>query len=150
MGCCDDTTDFVYPMLADVYYPIITQGPFGEIKKEWVFDRTISCNATPVGGAGSEQIKPDMFLQYEDKLIVRSRGDLRIRSNSSQEATTNILISNIRLSHGQLIYKETAGPRAGKGTIYEIGTLEPFTGPFNNIEYYKMLWRRTESQAVGD
>ena len=150
MNCCDDTTDFVYPMLADVYYPIITQGPFGEIKKEWVFDRTISCNATPVGGAGSEQIKPDMFLQYEDKLIVRSRGDLRIRSNSSQEATTNILISNIRLSHGQLIYKETAGPRAGRGTIYEIGTLEPFTGPFNNIEYYKMLWRRTESQAVGD
>jgi hypothetical protein len=150
MGCCDDTTDFVYPMLADVYYPIITQGPFGEILKEWVFDRTISCNATTVGGAGSEQIKPDMFLQYEDKLVVRSRGDLRIKSNLSQEATTNILVTNIRLSHGQLIYKETAGPRAGKGTIYEIGTLDPFTGPFNNIEYYKMLWRRTESQAVGD
>jgi hypothetical protein len=134
MGCCDDTTDFVYPMLADVYYPIITQGPFGEIKKEWVFDRTVACNATSVGGAGSEQIKPDMFLQYEDKLVVRSRGDLRIKSNLSQEATTNILITNIRLSHGQLIYKETAGPRAGKGTIYEVGTLEPFTGPFNNIE----------------
>ena len=150
MVCCDDTTDFVYPMLADVYYPIITQGPFGEILKEWVFDRTISCNATSVGGAGSEQIKPDMFLQYEDKLVVRSRGDLRIKSNLSQEATTNILVTNIRLSHGQLIYKETAGPRAGKGTIYEIGTLDPFTGPFNDIEYYKMLWRRTESQAVGD
>jgi hypothetical protein len=137
-------------MLADVYYPIITQGPFGEIKKEWLFDRTISCNATPVGGAGSEQIKPDMFLQYEDKLIVRSKADLRITSRSSQEAVTNILITNIRLSHGQLVYKETAGPRASKGTIYEVGTLEPFTGPFNSIEYYKMLWRRTESQAVGD
>ena len=150
MACCDDTTDFVYPMLADVYYPIITQGPFGEIKKEWLFDRTISCNATPVGGAGSEQIKPDMFLQYEDKLIVRSKADLRITSRLSQEAVTNILITNIRLSHGQLVYKETAGPRASKGTIYEVGTLEPFTGPFNSIEYYKMLWRRTESQAVGD
>jgi hypothetical protein len=150
MGCCDNTTDFVYPMLADVYYPIITQGPFGEIKKEWVFDRTISCNATPIGGAGSEQIKPDMFLQYEDKLIVRSRADLRITSKLSQEATTNIIITNIRFSTGQLIYKETAGPRANRGTIYEIGTLEPFTGPFNSIEYYKMLWRRTESQAVGD
>jgi hypothetical protein len=150
MGCCDDTTDFVYPMLADIYYPIITQGPFGEIKKEWVFDRTVSCNATSVGGAGSEQIKPDMFLQYEDKLIVRSKSDIRIKSTSSQEAVTNILITNIRLSPGQLIYKETAGPRAGKGTIYEVATLEPFTGPFNSIEYYKMLWRRTESQAVGD
>jgi hypothetical protein len=150
MGCCDDTTDFVYPMLADVYYPIITQGPFGEIKKEWVFDRTIACNATPVGGAGSEQIKPDMFLQYEDKLIVRSKTDLRNTSRSTQEATTNILISNVRFSHGQIIYKETAGPRAGRGTIYEVGTLEPFSGPFGNVEYYKMLWRRTESQAVGD
>jgi hypothetical protein len=98
MPCCDDTTDFTYPMLADVYYPIITQGPFGEIKKEWVFDRTIACNATPVGGAGSEQIKPEMFLQYENKLIVRSKADIRITSNSSQEATTNILITNIRLS----------------------------------------------------
>ena len=150
MPCCDDTTDFMYPMLADVYYPIITQGPFGEIKKEWVFDRTISCNATSVGGAGSEQIKPEMFLQYENKLIVRSKADLRITSASSQEATTNILITNVRLSHGELLYKETAGPRSGKGTIFEVGTLEPFTGPFNNIEYYKMLWRRTESQAVGD
>jgi hypothetical protein len=150
MGCCDNATDFVYPMLADIYYPIINQGPFGEIKKEWVFDRTISCNATPVGGAGTEQIKPDMFLQYEDKLIVRSRVDLRITSKLSQEAITNILITNIRLSTGQVIYKETAGPRANKGTIYEIGTLEPFTGPFNSIEYYKMLWRRTESQAVDD
>ena len=150
MGCCDDTTDFVYPMLADVYYPIITQGPFGEIKKEWVFDRTIACNATPVGGAGSEQIKPDMFLQYEDKLVVRSKTDLRNTSRSTQEATTNILISNVRFSHGQIIYKEAAGPRAGRGTIYEVGTLEPFSGPFGNVEYYKMLWRRTESQAVGD
>jgi hypothetical protein len=86
MGCCDDTTDFVYPMLADIYYPMITQGPFGEIKKEWVFDRTISCNATPVGGAGSEQIKPEMFLQYENKLVARSKSDIRITSKSSQEA----------------------------------------------------------------
>jgi hypothetical protein len=152
MTCCDDTTDFTYPMLADVYYPIVTQGDFGEIKKEWVFDRTIACNATSIGGVGKtkEGIRPEMFLQYENKLIARSKADLRITSNSTQEAVTNILITNVRSSYGQLIQKETAGPRAGKGTIYEIGTLEPFVGPFNNIEYYKMLWRRTESQAVGD
>jgi hypothetical protein len=152
MGCCDDTTDFVYPMLADVYYPIITQGPFGEIKKEWVFDRSITCNASPIGGIGKskEEIRPEMFLQYENKIVARTKTDLRYSSKSSQEAATNILITNVRSAHGQLIYKETAGPRAGKGTIYEIGTIEPFTGPFGNVEYYKMLWRRTESQAVGD
>jgi hypothetical protein len=137
-------------MLADVYYPIITQGAYGEVQKEWVLDRTIACNATSVGGAGKEDIKPDMFLQYENKLIARSKTDLRTTSRQSKEAISNIIVTNIRFSNGELIYKETAGPRAGKGTIYEIGTHEPQVGPFNNIEYHKMLWRRTENQAVGD
>jgi hypothetical protein len=137
-------------MLADIYYPIIQQGTYGEIKKEWVLDRTIACNATSVGGAGKEDIKPDTFLQYENKLIARSKTDLRVSSRESKEAITNIIITNIRFANGELIYKETAGPRAGKGSIYEIGTLEPYVGPFNNVEYYKMLWRRTENQAVAD
>jgi hypothetical protein len=145
-----ESTDFLYPMLADVYYPIISQGTYGEVQKEWVLDRTIACNATSVGGAGKEDIKPDMFLQYENKLIARSKTDLRMTSRQSKEAISNIIITNIRFANGELIYKETAGPRAGKGTIYEIGTLEPQVGPFSNIEYHKMLWRRTENQAVGD
>lgn len=145
-----EVADFIYPLYADVYYPIITQGGYGEIKKEWVFDRTIVCNAAIPGGAGKEDIKPEVFLQYENKLVARSKSDLRISSNSSTDAITNILITNIRNRFGEVIYKETAGPRAGRGTIYEIATLEPFLGPFNSIEYYKMLWRRTENQAVGD
>ena len=58
---------------------------------------------------------------------------------------------NIRdLVAWNLIYKETAGPRAGRGTIYEVATLEPFLGPFNDIEYFKVLLRKTENQAVTD
>jgi len=145
-----EVTDFIYPFYADVYYPIITQGAYGEIKKEWVFDRTIACNAATPGGAGKEEVKPEVFLQYENKLVARTRSDLRISSNVDSAAMTNILVTNIRRSNGELIYKETAGPRTGRGTIYEIATLEPFVGPFGDIEYYKMLWRRTENQAVGD
>lgn len=142
--------DFLYPMKADIYYPIITQNQYGQANKNWVFDRTVACNATPVGGAGSEEIKPEVFLQYKDKLVSRTRGDIRFSSNNDQYADTNILITNIRSATDLLIYKETAGPRAGRGTIYEIGTLEPFFGPFGNIEYYKMLWRRSENQDVDD
>jgi hypothetical protein len=138
----------MYPMLADIYYPMINQGSYGEIKKEWVFDRTVSCNASGVGGAGKEDIRPEVFIQYENKLVARSKSDLRISSRESKESATNILITNIRSSNGEILYKETAGPRAGKGTVYEIATLEPFVGPFGNIEYYKMIWRKTENQAV--
>jgi hypothetical protein len=145
-----DTTDFIYPMKADIYYPIITQNSYGQPNKEWVFDRTIVCNATTVGGAGDVELKPDTFLQYDGKLVCRSRSDIRVSSNESENAITNILITNIRSKTDIILYKETAGPRTGRGTIYEVGTLEPFVGPFGNIEYYKMLWRRTENQTVGD
>ena len=145
-----EATDFIYPMKADVYYPIITQNNYGQANKELVFDRTIVCNASTVGGAGDVELKPEVFLQYDGKLIARSKSDIRISSNNADNAITNILVTNIRSATDLVIYKETAGPRTGRGTIYEVGTLEPFVGPFGEIEYFKMLWRRTENQTVGD
>jgi hypothetical protein len=145
-----EATDFIYPMKADIYYPIITQNSYGQANKEWVFDRTIVCNATTVGGAGDVELKPDVFLQYDGKLVARSKSDIRVSSNNADNAISNILITNIRSASDITIYRETAGPRSGRGTIYEVGTLEPFVGPFGEIEYYKMLWRRTENQTVGD
>jgi hypothetical protein len=149
MNICE-TTDFIYPMKADIYYPIITQNEYGQANKNWVFDRTVICNATSVGGAGTEELKPEVFLQYKDKLVARSRSDIRISSTNDSNADSNILITNIRNSNDAIIYLETAGPRAGKGTIFEVATLEPFVNPFGEIEYYKMLWRRTENQDVAD
>jgi hypothetical protein len=148
MNSCD--IDFIFPMRADIYYPIITQNQYGQPNKNWVFDRTISINATSAGGAGTEDIKPAEFLQYENKLISRCKTDIRVSSNNENNALTNILITNIRSIDNILIYKETAGPRSGKGTIYEVATVEPFIGPFGAIEYFKILLRRTENQAVGD
>ena len=147
--CCPET-DFMYPMMADIYYPVISQTDYGQATKKWVLDRTIILNATPVGGAGQEDIKPEIFLQYENKLVSRIKEDPRISISNGSNAITNILIANIRNAQEVLIYKETAGVRAGRGTIYELGTVEPFTGPFGSIEYYKMLLRRAENQTVGD
>jgi hypothetical protein len=140
----------MYPMMADIYYPVITQTDYGQATKKWVLDRTIILNATPVGGAGQEDIKPEIFLQYENKLVSRVKEDPRMSTSNGSNAITNILIANIRNAQDVLIYKETAGVRAGRGTIYELGTVEPFTGPFGSIEYYKMLLRRAENQTVGD
>lgn len=145
-----EATDFIYPMKADIYYPIITQNSYGQANKEWVFDRTIICNATSLGGAGDVELKPDVFLQYDGKLVARSKSDIRVSSNMTDNAISNILVTNIRSASDVTLYRETAGPRSGRGTIYEVGTVEPFIGPFGEIEYYKMLWRRTENQTVGD
>jgi hypothetical protein len=149
MDACE-VTDFMFPMKADIYFPILAQGGYGQPTKNWVYDRTITCNATSVGGAGTEDVKPDNFLKYENKLVARTKADPRLSSNNANNATTNILITNIRDASDTIIYKETAGARSGKGTIYEVATVEPFTGPFGYTEYYKMLWRRAENQTVGD
>ena len=149
MDACE-VTDFMFPMKADIYFPILAQGGYGQPTKDWVYDRTITCNATSVGGLGLEDVKPDNFLKYENKLIARTKEDPRLSSNNANNATTNILITNIRDASDTIIYKETAGARSGKGTIYEVATVEPFTGPFGYTEYYKMLWRRAENQTVGD
>ena len=140
----------MYPMKADVYYPIITQNKYGQPQKEWVFDRTIVCNAASVGGAGEEDLKPELILQYQNKLIARVKTDPRMSSTQEQNAISNILIVNIRNSSDALIYKETAGPRSGRGTIYEIATVDPFFGAFQNVEYFKVVLRRAESQEVSD
>lgn len=145
-----EPNDFVHPMCADVYYSISTQGSFGEIKKEWLLDRTIACNATPSTRKNIEELDPKMISQLNNKLNARSLSDLRISSLDKSYAITDILITNVRDQHENLIYKETSGLRSGKGTIYEIATIQPFVGPFGNIESYQMVWRRTESQASVD
>jgi hypothetical protein len=137
-------------MCADVYYAIPTQGSFGEIKKEWLLDRTIACNAAPSARKNIEELDPKMISQLNNKLNARSLTDLRTSSLDKNYAITDILVANVRDRHGNMIYKETAGIRSGKGTIYEIATIQPFVGPFGNIESYQMVWRRTESQASVD
>jgi hypothetical protein len=126
------------------------QSEYGQPKKTWIFDRSIVCNATPLGGASKEEIKPEVFLQNNGQLIARTKTDPRTSSQESNSAITNILVTNIRNASDVVIYRETAGPRSGRATIYEFATVEPFVGPFGDIQYYKILWRRAENQSVGD
>lgn len=143
-----EPTDYIFPMLADVYYPIVEQGAYGNVKKTWILDRSIACSFNVVGSAGAEEIKPNVNITQENVLLGRAKNDIRISDRETQNSVTNVIISNIRDKHSNVIYKETAGVRAGRPTIYEIASQEPIVGPFGNIEYYKLVIRRSENQAV--
>ena len=148
MNC--ESTDFIYPMLADIYYPLITQSTYGQAKKEWVLDRTVAVNAESLTRKAVQDMQPAVFLQFEGKLMARTKKDPRVSTHEANNAITNILITNVRFPNGEIVYKETAGPRNGKGTIYEIASIEPFVGGLQTIEFYQMLWRKAENQSVGD
>jgi hypothetical protein len=134
-------------MQADVYYPIIEQGTYGNVKKQWILDRTIACSFSTGGSAFKEEVSTNVNITKNQLLVGRTQSDIRISERDSRNSITNIILTNIRDSAGNIIYSETDGVRSDKGTIYEVATQEPFTGPFGNIEYYKLVIRRSENQA---
>lgn len=143
-----DTTDFMYPLKADVYYPIIEQGAYGNVQKTWVIDRTITCNFAPAGTAWAEEVKPNPLINIEMILLGRVKTDLRISSSKAKDSVVNVIITNIRTRNDSPIYLETAGPRAGKSTIFEIASNEPIINAFGDVDYYKVVIRRSENQAT--
>lgn len=140
--------DYLFPMQADIYHPVVEQGAYGNVKKQWIHDRTIACSFTFIGSGFKEEVKPNVNITKESVLLGRTKNDIRISSLDAGNSITNVIITNIRDKNCNEIYKETVGPRAGKSTIFEIATQEPFTGPFGNIEHYKIVIRRSENQAV--
>lgn len=143
-----ETTDYMFPLSADIYYPIIEQGTYGNIKKEWTLDRTIACQFSSGGSAFKEEITPNVNITQDTLLIGRVRNDIRFSSLTDSYALTNIIITNIKDKSGNPVYIETSGPRVGKSTIYEIATFEPIVGAFGNVDYYKVSIRRSQNQGT--
>jgi hypothetical protein len=143
-----ETTDFIYPLLADVYYPVVEQMAYGNVSKQWILDKTVACSFSSGGAANKEEVKPNVNITKEVILIGRTRKDVRFSKQENRNAITNVIITNIRDAAGNPIYLETSGPRAGKSTIFEIASQDPTLGPFGSVEYYKLVIRRSENQAV--
>jgi len=143
-----ETPDFMFPMMADVYYPITETTAYGNVTKTWILDKTIVCSFNEAGVSYKEDIKPDPDIKTEMLLLGRVKKDIRISSVDAKNAATNVVITNIRDQFGNPIYIETSGPRNGKSTLFEIGTQAPFVNPFGTVEYYKVVLRRSENQGV--
>ena len=146
MDC--NPNDFMFPMCAEIFYPMVSQSAYGNVAKEWMLDRKVACSFNPAGTAFKEEVKPNVDLTLDSLLIGRCREDIRISSLKTGNALVNILVTNISDKNGNMIYVETSGPRKGKPTLFEVATLQPFNGPFNNIEYYKIILRRSENQGT--
>jgi len=146
MSC--NSTDFMFPLCAEIYYPTVEQGAYGDVKRTWMLDRTVACNFSAAGSAGKEEITPNVNITQEKVLIGRVKKDIRISERDAKNSVTNVVITNIKDKSGNPIYIETAGVRAGKSTIFEIASQEPFVGPFGDIEYYNIVIRRSENQGV--
>ena len=143
-----ESTDFMYPLLADIYYPIVEQGAYGNIKKTWVLDKTIACAFNPAGLKNKKDINSEPNINIDNSIVGRIRLDISQSSTNESYSLTNIIITNIRSTNGNTIYNENSGPRSGNSTLFEVATLNPVVGAFGKTEYYKIILRRSENQAV--
>ena len=140
--------DFMFPMQVDVYYPIVEQGAYGNVKKSWMLDKTVACHFTTAGLKAKEEMVPNVNITQDTLLIGRVKSDIRLSQRDDGVSLTNVILTNIQDRSCNVIYMETAGPRAGKPTIFEVASQEPLVGPFGSIEYYKLVLRRSENQGV--
>lgn len=143
-----ETPDFIYPMTMSIFYPIVEQATYGNLKKQWIHDRSVACSLSSAGGAAQEEIKTNINITQEVILFGRIKTDIRVSALDSKNSMTNIVVSNICDRNGNPIYVETSGPRAGKSTIFEVVSNEPTVGPFGSVEYFKIVLKRSENQAV--
>jgi hypothetical protein len=143
-----ETTDFAYPLLADIYYPIVDVGAYGNVKKQWVLDRTIACYFSSGGLKNKKDVNAEANINIDNLIDGRVKNDLTQSNDESLYSITNIIVTNIRDINGNSIYSESAGTRSGKSTLFEIATLSPIQGPFGSTDHYKVLLRRSENQAV--
>lgn len=145
-------TDFKFPMLLDIYYATESQDKYGQEVKTWQLDQTLEGYAEILGSVSKNALKTGQFFQYEDKLIGRTKKDPRVSINGIYYPITSILITNIRDKNNceQEYYIEAAGEREGKSTIYEVFAIEPYVNPWNQIEYWKILFNRSDTQSLGE
>ena len=137
-----------FPMRVDVFHPMTEESGYGQLKKTWVFDKTISCYFSSGSNATKENVIPDPNIKQELVLIGMVPEDLRMSSEEEAYSITNIVLSNLRSAQDVSFYNETSGIRKGKATIFEVASHEAAIGPFGDIDYYKVVLRRSENQAV--
>lgn len=135
----------------DIYYSTEDQDKFGKEVKNWCLDRTVLGYAEILGAVDKDGLKAGQFFEYLDKLIGRTKEDPRISLEGLYYPITSILITNIQDANtGQVFYTESSGEREGQATLYELMAVEPYVNPWNQIEYYKILFNRSDRQVILD
>ena len=85
----------------------------------------------------------------EGKLIGRTKEDPRVSFAGMNYAITSMIVTDIRNANtNDNYYTESYGERSGLSTIFEIMAVEPYVNPWNEIEYYKILFNRSDKQVI--
>lgn len=142
-----------FQMECDLYYATESQDKYGKIEKRWEFDMIEKCSFYTLGDKSNDDnftFDDGRFFKLETMLYGRFATDPRQDSSGLYHPLSHILVHNIRggTCSTESFWVETNGDYVGKPTVFEIKTCQPFVGPFNNIEYWKIQLERSDRQEL--
>jgi len=139
-----DLVDSLLSMFMDIYKQFDLQDPnTGAIKKEWQFDRTVSCSAKGI-------ISNSSSSRSGDKQIISNKyvNDQILQIRTSEKITLREKITNIRDSEGTVIWEELNFP-TNTPTVFELMGITPMTDPLGGVVGYNSTVKRSENQTIG-
>jgi hypothetical protein len=139
-----DLVDSILTMFMDVYKQVDFQDPdTGSIKKEWQFDRTVSCSAKGnISNSATTTTKDGQIFSNKYK----NEEMLQIRT--SEQITLREKITNVRDYQGSIIWEELNFP-TNTPTVFEVIGTTPMTDPFGGVVGYNSTVKRSENQQIG-
>jgi len=156
MGLLDpNCSSIFFPMQCDIYYADESQDEYGGIDKKWEYDRTEPCSFYTLSDKSNSNnftYDDNRFYRLETMVYGRFKTDPRKASFGLYHPLSNLIITNIRAAgcNDECFFIETDGDYVGSPTIFDIKSCQPFIGPFNSIEYYKIQLERSDEQGVTD
>lgn len=141
-----------FQMNCDIYYATETQDKYGAVEKKWQFDMVEKCSFYTLGDKSNGDnftFDDKMFYKLETMLYGRLATDPRKDSSGLYHPLSHILVHNISgaTCNDEVFFIETNGDYVGQPTVYELKTCQPFIGPFNTVEYYKVQLERSDTQG---
>lgn len=156
MGLLDaNCSSLFFQMQCDIYYAIESQDLYGGIDKKWEYDMVEPCSFYTLSDKSNSSnftYDDDRFYKLETMLYGRFQSDPRKSSTGQYFPLSHILVTNVRASgcNDESFFIETNGDYEGSPTVFELKTCQPFVGPFNTVEYYKIQLERSDIQGLNN
>jgi hypothetical protein len=139
-------------MKADIYYSNTVQTQYGNVAKEWIFDREVKCSM--ITDMADRTFRDELKTKgtdfiYDSNAYFRCPEDIRKDKSGRYHPITAIAITNAVDPNGEKVWINGQNLRLEEGAVstkYEIKTIVP-TFDFNhNLRHWRIFLTKTQNQ----
>jgi hypothetical protein len=144
--------DLLFPMTAKIYYSQERQTDYGNVIKQWVYDRDVKCSMisemSTRGFSGELKTKGTDFI-YDSNVFFRTPDDIRKDKDGNYHPITAIAITEAKDPEGTKVWVNgLQNPLNGEviSTKYEIKTIVPTFDYSHNLRHWRVFLSRSQNQ----